>query len=158
MPALRERGQDIELLAEYFMRQFRDRYSQPDKYLDLETLAWMKQYDWPGNVRELENFIHRLFLLNEGSVIRRSGEYAKNCVTAGRRQKPDRRQAIVYDMSFQVAKNKMIVLFEECYLANLIAQTQGNVTKAAGLASMERRAFGKLLKKHGIKKEKYKCH
>ena len=156
LPALRERDDDIELLADYFMGQFRDQYSQSDKCLDQETLGWIRQYGWPGNVRELENFIHRLFLLNDTSVVGVSDIGLKDCSTVERRKKPDRRQGVAYDMSFQTAKSKVISNFEKCYLDHLLTQTHGNVTIAAGLACMERRAFGKLLKKHNILKENYK--
>lgn len=158
LPALRERGKDIELLSEYFMQQYRSYYNQTDKYIDRQTLNWMRKYSWPGNIRELENFIHRLFLLNEEFAAGTENNSTDYDVDTERRNGLERRQEIINDTSFKVAKGKLIACFEERYLETLLTQTQGNVTHAADLASMERRALGKLLKKHGINKEKYKSH
>ena len=57
--------------------------------------------------------------------------------------------------SFNEAKNHTIAKFEQWYLTEALTKTNGNVTKAAKLAGKERRAFGKLLKKHGVDKRFY---
>jgi len=69
LPPLRERGSDIPLLAEHFVRACGARYGKAALPIDPETLAWFERYRWPGNIRELENLIRRYVLLAEGESI-----------------------------------------------------------------------------------------
>ena len=153
LPPLRERGADIEILAEHFMEKYRRIYDLVGKFLKPETLARMKRYDWPGNVRELENAVHRAFLLAEGSVVKVEQEIGGE--GERRHHVADRRKQSGFHESFGDAKAKMINDFERRYLCWLMAETGGNVTQAAKRAGKERRALGKLLTKHGINKEDY---
>jgi DNA-binding NtrC family response regulator len=155
LPKLTERITDVPLLAEYFMNKFRKQYQQPDKQLHSNVIEWMKNYDWPGNVRELDNFIHRHFLLTDEPLIKCPDEKILACQSISERRKIDRRQQVVFDSSFQEAKARTIDQFEERYLSALLIQTQGNITKAAQLAHKERRALGKLIKKHNINPEEF---
>lgn len=155
IPPLRERVTDIERLAEHFMNRIRIKYQKPEKQFHTDVINWMKSYHWPGNIRELENFIHREFVLTEGPIINLAGtietDHTKNC----RRKILDRRQAIVFDLPFSEAKHRVIEQFEQGYLSSLIKSANGNVTLAGKLAHKERRAIGKLLKKHCIDKDQY---
>jgi len=63
LPPLRERPDDIPLLAEHFLRIFNQRFGKKINSVPADLLAWMRGYCWPGNVRELENFIERLVIL-----------------------------------------------------------------------------------------------
>lgn len=153
LPPLRQRAGDIELLAKYFIRSFCRRYNKDEQQLHEKTLLWMQQHRWPGNVRELENFIHREFLLNEDDVIKPDDLLFE--AQEGRRSLFDRRQEISLDIPFSEAKSKMIQEFERNYLRLLMRQTGGNVTRAAKISGKERRALGKLLKKHGIDKNEF---
>jgi len=148
MPPLRMRQDDSELLARHFVQHYRLQYHQPEKRLHSDTLEWIKRQDWPGNVRELENFIHREFLLCETGCI--SLKHPLQKASDRRRQLMDRRQAVSLDLDFSEAKARAIATFEKRYLSWLVSETNGNVTHAAKRAGKERRAFGKLLKKHGI--------
>jgi DNA-binding NtrC family response regulator len=150
VPPLRDRSGDIEVLAEHFLRGYRVKYNRARMQLHPDTLEWMQRYDWPGNVRELENYIHREFLLASGDEIingcsvGEAGSEYHNLQDAG---------AEAYnDFSFNIAKSKVLDSFERSYLSRLMKASQGNVTMAAKLAGKERRALGKLLKKHGIDK------
>lgn len=150
LPPLRERFGDIRILAEYFMQKYRDYYNEPDKYLHPNTVHWLVNYSWPGNVRELENTIHRTFLLSDSSTI-----YIKHNIpnkNERRRDITDRRNKAMFDMSFNDAKAMTIAEFEKTYLRWVMAETNGNVSLAAKLVGKERRALGKLLKKHQIEK------
>ncbi len=121
------------------------------KVLHPRTLAWIKSHNWPGNVRELENFIHRAFLISDGAVIRvpnNVDESAGQGIFARNSTGPS-------DVNFNQAKASLIADFERQYLARLMAETHGNVTLAARRAGKERRTLGKLLRKHGIDRERY---
>ena len=152
MPPLRGRPGDIELLATHFIRQCSAKYNAPMKALHPRTLAWMKSHDWPGGVRELENFVHRGFLISDGAVIDLPNNVDEN---AAQGISSDDAETPPFDTHFNHAKAKVIVEFEKQYLMWLMAETNGNITRAAKQAGKERRALGKLLRKHGIERSHY---
>ena len=69
LPPLRERREDIWLLADHFVRQFRARFTKPVRSIDEASMERLLGYDWPGNVRELEHAIERAVLEAEGTVL-----------------------------------------------------------------------------------------
>jgi DNA-binding NtrC family response regulator len=153
LPALRERRGDVRLLAEHFCGRYRQQYSQPEKNLHPGSLHQLEQYDWPGNVRELENMIHREFLFTDESAItlrdaQRRAERRQNLL--------DRRLAPLLRATLRNAKGQFVSEFEKSYLSALLEKTRGNVTLAAREAGTERRALGKLLKKHGIPASRFR--
>ncbi len=146
VPPLRERPDDIAPLAVHYLRLLCARYGLMSKRLHAATLNWMRRYPWPGNVRELENLLHRLVLLSDGEEIRYTGEVEGESIPESGYGYPD----------FHTAKAQAIADFERAYLARVMAETQGNVTAAARLACKERRSLGKLLKKYGIDKGRFR--
>lgn len=138
LPPLRERREDIPLLAEYFLRRFCQSYRRPIRPFSDQTLTRLIQYPWPGNVRELENWVHRTVLLGEERL---PGEEDTQTATRS---------------SFQARKSKAIARFEQEYLTELMQFTHGNISQAAKIAGKERRCLGKLLKKHGISSRQFK--
>lgn len=151
LPPLRERYDDVVILANHFLHECAARFGKGEKVLHPETVAWFDQYNWPGNIRELENLIYREYMLEDDSVIYITPPDS----IVERRSSYDRRRTSLVDRDFKQAKNDAIEKFEQCYLTEALAKTSGNVTKAAKLAGKERRAFGKLLKKHGLDKDLY---
>jgi len=141
LPPLREREADIELLARHFIAQFAAKYGTPVKDIDVGTLRWLQDYAWPGNVRELENWVHRQFLMCDGAWLSHEDIQAPP---------PGDEAPASTPPTFQAAKAEAVCRFEREYLQRVLEQAHGNVTRAARLACKERRAFGKLLKKHGI--------
>jgi DNA-binding NtrC family response regulator len=69
LPPLRERGDDVSLLARFFVTHFAKEFRKPITKIDAEALAQLDQYAWPGNVRELRNVIERAVLLSQGDTI-----------------------------------------------------------------------------------------
>lgn len=145
VPPLRERREDILPLAQHYLTLFCNRYDRAIKRLDSATELWLQQHQWPGNIRELENLIHRLVLLTDGELLHYTGD--NSAETTPSPTCPD----------FQRAKAQAIELFERTYLARLMSEAHGNVSVAARMACKERRALGKLLKKHGIDKDVYRA-
>lgn len=154
LPPLRNRSGDIALLARHFLRRFASTYEQPSKRFAATTLVWLNRYAWPGNVRELENLIHREFLLSESGEIQIHGNPA---VCAERRRSAvDRRQYLTdIKTGFNESKSSAITEFERRYLIALLAESRGNISLAAKRAGKERRALGKLIKKHDIARADY---
>ncbi len=152
LPPMRDRREDIEALANHFIEKYRLQYRQPRKRFHPDTLDWFQHYSWPGNVREMENVIHREFLLAEGLLIRVEpppGETRSATPVAD----PD-----TFDIEdgFNRAKARAVECFEREYLSRLLAECGGNVTAAALRSGKERRALGKLLKKHGIDRSRFR--
>ena len=139
LPPLRARTGDAQLLALQFLATLCAKYKMSRKRFDPQTLAWIGEYSWPGNVRELENWVHRELLMTDGQTIR---------VVPAAKDEPETSSAGV--CSFRRAKAEALRTFERDYAMEVIRQAGGNVTQAARLAGQERRAFGKLIKKHGI--------
>lgn len=148
LPPLRIRKDDITVLADYFLRQCELEYACGRKVLHPLTRKKMQDHDWPGNVRELENFIQRQYLLNDTPLIVSSPQIED--AMAGMPDDTDSRL-----VSFNEAKEEAVDRFEREYLQFILAQTKGNVTAAAQIAGKERRALGKLMKKHGIDRQQY---
>ncbi|MEO6320849.1 MAG: sigma-54 dependent transcriptional regulator [Polaromonas sp.] len=140
LPPLRERSGDAELLALQFLNTLCTKYKLPRKQFDAATLVWIRDYSWPGNVRELENWVHRELLMADGQTI-----CAVPAVSMDEENTADKVMS-----SFQQAKAEALRAFERDYALVVMRQVGGNVTQAARLAGKERRAFGKLIKKHGI--------
>ena len=67
IPSLKERAEDIPLLANYFLSKYSRKYHRADLIINLETEVLLKKYNWPGNIRELENIIERAVLLSSGN-------------------------------------------------------------------------------------------
>lgn len=65
IPPLRERKDDIQLLAHYFLRKFTTKYSKDIKTISVESIKKLNEYNWPGNVRELENVIERAVIMSD---------------------------------------------------------------------------------------------
>jgi len=168
IPPLRERVEDISILAGYFLDRLARNYAQPVKYLSADTMAWMEAYAWPGNIRELENYLHKLHVLSPGRTIHAPQvkglpqqvvtEQAIPVITV---QPDDPHQdetaADVEIASFNDEKNQAIADFEQNYLDRVLTRCQGNLSQAARLAGKERRSFARLVEKYGIEREQYSC-
>ena len=140
MPPLRERREDIPLLARHFVDALSAESGVMRKTLLPVTVHKLKMLDWPGNVRELYNVIQRAFVAAEGSdilpvhlQISSSQAFEENAVE-----------------SFMQAKAKVVGSFERQYVVDALQKCKGNITEAARLAKKDRRAFGRLVKRHKI--------
>jgi DNA-binding NtrC family response regulator len=69
LPALRERSDDIPLLVNYFLENFRQTYNRPNLEITLDALNWLKQLYLPGNIRQLKNIVERLVLINKKDIL-----------------------------------------------------------------------------------------
>lgn len=145
MPSLRNRSDDVVLLAEAFVARFGQRYGKGHLRLHPASIDWLRGQAWPGNVRELENLVHREVLFNERDTVRlgpATGPAPEifNCSSGCTLTRSDFRQA----------KAHVVAEFERAYLTELLARTGGNVTQAARLCGQERSRLNKLVRKHGL--------
>lgn len=152
VPPLREREHDVVLLARQVIAEAARQYRLAVKDLHADTVQWLLAYAWPGNVRELQNRIQREFLLCDGPDVL----VRERAPDSDRRRQHDRRIALPTTLNFNDAKQYVLHAFERSQLQRLMLESAGNVSGAARLAGKERRALGKLLKKHGIEPEQFR--
>jgi len=141
LPALRERPQDIGLLARHFL----DARSAAATRLTLSAgaLRALARHDWPGNVRELHNIVQRASVVCDGRQI----------VTADLALPQPHGEAEPSPTQFRAARAAAVDAFERRYLEELLHRHHGNVTHAARAAGKDRRVFGRLIKRHGINRQ-----
>ncbi|WP_414449384.1 sigma 54-interacting transcriptional regulator [Burkholderia sp. 22PA0099] len=147
IPPLRERTGDALELAEAFLARLRTRYAKPALHFHPQSQAYLRAHTWPGNVRELENAVHRAVLMSEDAGVR-LGAASPAGATA------DTLAADGDPRPFRTERAAAIASFEVDYLRRLLARANGNLSHAARLAGEERSAFGKLVRKHGLERER----
>jgi len=133
LPPLRERGDDIPLLAEYFADKIGcDTGKAAITFTDYACQI-MKQYCWPGNVRELENLVQQLSIMTEQTII----------------DITDLPQYMRYSLSGGDQVIRTLAEMEKEYILSVIAQVGGNKSKAAELLGIDRKTLREKLKKFG---------
>jgi two-component system response regulator GlrR len=137
LPALRDRGDDIPLLAHHFVLKYAGEFNKQIIALSPDAIQKLTLYDWPGNVRELEHVIMGAVVLCKRPLM-----YADDIAIPVSETSPSE--------SFQEAKNRMVEQFEKTYIKGLLISNQGNISKAARAAQKNRRAFWELIRKHHI--------
>lgn len=148
LPPLRERTDDLPLLARHFIQRFSTELGERERALSPCALARLAAHDWSGNVRELENVIHRAVVHARGSQIE-AGDLEIDTGPPTESTPPVRSDSPVSE-SFQVLKSRVIAEFERNYLTQLLRTKHGNIAQAAKAAGKNRRAFWELLRKHGL--------
>jgi DNA-binding NtrC family response regulator len=144
VPPLRERLEDIELLVNSFLASL----GATDKF-HLFTAAIFEDLarrDWPGNVRELRNFVER-WVVFDGVFPPEDGE--PNPVSPSKAPPPP---GVDLETPFRAAKDATVEHFERAYLSALLAWAEGNVSRAARKASLDRMYLHRLLQKHGLRR------
>jgi len=148
VPPLRERKEDIPLLAEYFLKRF----SANKKRFSEDAIEMLKDYHWKGNVRELENIIERIALLCESDII--SPEHIPEEIRNAKVSKDIQKG---FDLPMPAGLppggldfEKMMEDMEKAYLIKALEKTNGIKTEAAKLLNLSFRSFRHKLKKYGI--------
>jgi DNA-binding NtrC family response regulator len=136
LPPLRNRRKDIALLAAYFWEQL----GGEPAALTGDLLDRLQDYDWPGNVRELRNAVARKIAL---------GELSKPAPRTAAASAADPIQEIIdLELPFPIARDRVIGLFEQRYVAQVLARHSGNVTRAAHASGVGRRYFQTIRGRH----------
>jgi DNA-binding NtrC family response regulator len=157
LPSLRQRPDDIGLLAEHFLARFWRRHRGGGAAMprfNEECMAFLRSRPWPGNVRQLQNVIEHVTVIAEaGKDLSPDDvplyEEATPEIGGGRASfLPN-----VLNDSFHNAKDSVIAHFEREYLVRLTARTGGNMSKAARLAGIDRTTLYRLMEKHGLRRE-----
>ena len=151
VPALRERREDVPLLARHFMGRSAETTGMPPRDLSEDALAAMQAYDWPGNVRELRNLIDWLLIMAPGEgreAIRPDMLPPQVGAAAPAVLKLDRSSEIM-TLPLREARE----LFERQYLEAQLLRFGGNISRTANFVGMERSALHRKLKFLGVQAE-----
>jgi two-component system response regulator PilR (NtrC family) len=152
LPALRERAEDVPLIAEHFLAKYRREMGKSLDGFAPEVLAALGAYPWPGNVRELENIVERAVALERGPWIEL--ETLPDALRSGRPQTPlaaakGGAMSDLPDAGFNLERHLQEV--ERGHLERALAQVGGVQTRAAELLGLSFRQFRYLAKKYGLK-------
>jgi DNA-binding NtrC family response regulator len=134
LPSLRERGDDIELLANHFLLVYTDRYRKKISGFDAGAMQSLREHPWPGNVRELDHAVERAVLLSTGPMIRG--------VDLGLRATSVGGALRLEEMSLEEVEKHLI--------QRMLARHGGNVSKAAEALGLSRSALYRRLQKFGL--------
>ncbi|MHB8771245.1 MAG: sigma-54-dependent transcriptional regulator [Syntrophales bacterium] len=140
LPPLRERREDIPLLADHFLALFREKNRKPIKAISGKSLDLLVRYDWPGNVRELENVIERAVILSRDEILVPADLPPQLRMLA--EQEGDDALAIPPGMSLDEMERALIV--------KTLDETAGNRTRAAEILGINRRTLQNKLKQYGL--------
>ncbi len=139
VPPLRERLEDIPILAEHFLAKYARKFRSAAQALSRNATELILKYDWPGNVRELEHALERAVARGLRCEVLTPDHLRLNGGS----------EALCRD-SFREAKRRTVEEFERSYLSAYLTAFNGNIARAAAAAKKNRRAFWQLMRKYSI--------
>jgi DNA-binding NtrC family response regulator len=132
LPPLRERGNDIIILAEFFLKKFGNKYNKPNLRINQQAYDKLMKYSWPGNIRELQHTIEKAVILSETSVLKQEDLFMRN--------------------STSLRNNDSFLTLEEMetqMIQNAIEDNGGNLTAAASQLGITRQTLYNRMKRLG---------
>jgi DNA-binding NtrC family response regulator len=153
LPPLRDRKDDLPLLAAHFLRKHG---GDPSPRLTSAAFEALTNYSWPGNVRELENAIVGAIALRHSESIEVAALPPRILDAARTSATPATPAVVDVEQPLAEAKRRAMVDFERSYLERVLDQTHGNVAEAARRTGVDRSNFRRLLHRHGIDPEGYR--
>ncbi|MBC7564437.1 MAG: sigma 54-interacting transcriptional regulator, partial [Gemmatimonadaceae bacterium] len=161
LPPLRQRIEDISVLAAHFLHHFWERHRQPGEpsptFSD-DAHDFLRTRPWRGNVRELQNMIeHTAVVADPGKALLGSDFPVYDDVPDG---SSGELAAATFSGSYMndayhVAKDKLVAQFEKEYLTSLVSRAGGNMSRAARLAGIDRTTLYRLMEKHELRRDEY---
>ncbi|MDD2336919.1 MAG: PEP-CTERM-box response regulator transcription factor [Geobacteraceae bacterium] len=139
LPPLRERGEDVLLLANLFLRRFSEGIHRKIKGFGPEALSMLRSYEWPGNVRELENRVQRAVLMADSPFLQPSD-------LGFDRKVPVSLAPLESGVSLKVARDRV----ERELIGTVLSEQGGNIAKASEILGVSRPTLYDLMKKHGM--------
>ena len=150
IPPLRERQEDIPVLAMHFLKFFGEEFGKKDVEFSESAMNVLLNYDWPGNVRELENTVHRAVILATDKTIRQG--HLLNIIDMLPRLDIDvPRTGEELKQVKKSAREKSVEQIEKLFVVEALKRNSWNVTRSAEETGMQRANFQALMKKHQIR-------
>ncbi len=166
VPALRERTDDLQELSECLLRRIGEERGEAPKMVSADVLQKLTHHRWPGNVRELQNVLRSASLFCDGTMLRAedfsafSETFAAAEASEAQGESGDRGSILppppleeaIYER-IREGDNSLLemkkVIEREC-IVRALSETDGNITRAAGLLGMKRPRLSQLVKQHGL--------
>ena len=151
VPPLRERPDDIPLLAMHFLKKYAERFKKPIQDIVPEGMALLVEQAWPGNVRQLENVIERAVILEKSEQLQ--PETLARCLE----YKPTHLYAFTINAHkpLKELKEQLIENFEKEYIITLLKEYKGNISAAARASGIHYKNFYEKMRKYNIKRADY---
>ncbi len=151
MPALRDKAEDIPLLANHLLEKHTEDLKRPGKRISPELMEIFRKRHWEGNIREMENIIIQGILFSADEMIRPADVgFQTGPQAAGLWDKA------LQGLPYKAAKEKTLQQFNAAYIGHLLALNNGNVTQAAHTCGLERQALQQIMRRYGIDAEKFR--
>jgi two-component system response regulator HydG len=135
LPPLRERGEDLQLLADHFLKKYCRKYNKPLKGISPATMGKLQKYRWPGNVREFQHCMERAVILSESQVLQPE-DFHFSIV-------PSDSEGIVFE-DYNLEK------VEKAVISRAIDKHKGNISLAADELGLTRASLYRRLEKYGL--------
>jgi DNA-binding NtrC family response regulator len=145
VPALRERPEDIPMLAQHFLEEMGRRLKKSVRTIALQSMDALIRYPWPGNVRELENVIERAVIVSRSEEL--SGLERFLAAPSGAHAPVD------LSLPFRDAKARVVEEFERAYVQGLLETHGGKLTAAARHADMDPKNFSDKMTRYGLRRQ-----
>jgi two-component system response regulator AtoC len=142
MPPLRDRVEDIPLLANHFLRKYAKKYEKEIKAIATPAMQFLINRPWKGNVRELENAVARAVAISNDSVINEGDLFPE--------------EPGMPDIGFKEAKRFALMNFYRTYITSALIRNKGNISKTAEECSMMRQSLQQIMKRCGINPEDFR--
>jgi two-component system nitrogen regulation response regulator NtrX len=144
LPPLRERGDDIFDLTQYFLTKMAHELGEKQKMLSPEAQKVMREYPWPGNIRELKNLLERACIMSDAEVI--EADFLRDLLGSSEKTGDPLSQEFLAASTLKQAKTD----FERAYILGKLEENQWNITKTADAIGLERSNLHRKMKLYGI--------
>jgi DNA-binding NtrC family response regulator len=150
LPPLRERREDIALIAHHLMEKHSKDMGKSPKRLSAELLEAFRNHPWEGNVRELENYILQGLLFATGKTIK-PRDVGLTLLSNTAAPAPN-----TSDLPYKEAKEQTLRHFNHSYIGHALVTCRGNVTQAARMCGLERQALQQIMRRYEVKADDYR--
>ena len=136
LPPLRERGDDIQKLAEFFLARFRLKYDKTLAGIAPAAINLLQRYHWPGNVRELQHVVERAVIMTSSRILQPADFVLSSAKERGKE-----------DLSLRDFNLEQV---EKAVIVKALGKHQGNITQAARELGLTRTSLYRRMEKHGL--------
>lgn len=150
IPPLRERKEDIPLLAIHFLKRFNSLHRKDVTSISPEAMSALEDYPWPGNVRELQNVIERAIIMRDKGMVVLEDLPENLRVSEFKDVGGSADYELLSKRSYKDAKEAWLTAFEKNYLQSLLEKSV-NISRAADMAGINRRTIHRLIKRYNLK-------